>query len=162
MTVLSGNELLLPWLRGDRSEEASRGYPSLRSSIPELLEDTFREMQLTEQRRPQRERAKTNVLQCATDFFTRGHEASLVQPLAAMLGQKPGSVDEPACFQRGDGSLLAAGSSCYFPADGPLTKYEALFDPIPCFEGFRWSCMVAADPDMQVRTFRQAVLEMLV
>ena len=78
-----------------------------------------------------------------------------------MLGRQPGNFDEPACFQRGDGSLIVVGSSCLFPAGGPLTKYGALFDPRPCFGGIRWSCMAGADPNLQARTSRRALVQTL-
>ncbi len=42
--------------------------------------------------------------------------------------------------------------------DGAGTKYDVLFDPRACFDGLRWSSLVSADPQMQVRTFRNKLV----
>ena len=57
--------------------------------------------------------------------------------------------------------MKVVGSDCLFPLDGPLAKYEALFDQRACFDGVRWSFLVAADPEMQAKTLRCKLQSMI-
>lgn len=81
-----GKALLIPWLRGDRREEATCFAECLQSANPELLAEAFQEMQQPAERLHQRACAKTEVLQRATSLFIRELEPSLVLPVATMLG----------------------------------------------------------------------------
>jgi len=49
-----------------------------------------------------------------------------------------------------------------FPADGPGTKYDALFDPRPAFDALRDAFMIYADPEARVTTFLQHLQEQVV
>jgi hypothetical protein len=147
-------ELLLPWLRGDPSGEAICFADALRRTCPELLQECARAFELSFDRETARARAKRDVLLDATLFFTEANKATLVEPMARALGHIPGSFHEPACFLAGDGTLrVVGGARELFPEAGPLTKYDALFDRRPCFDGIRWSFLVSADTDMQIRSF---------
>ena len=160
-TILT-DELLLPWLRGEWSVEARCLGDAMGEHTPEVLVEAMQSMQLTGQRQQARARGKARVLRASLFFFDRRRERSLVEPLRHMLGYSTsGSFDDPACFQKSDGSLCVRGTQEAFPEDAALSKYEVLFDHRACFDALRWDFLVSADRGMQVRTFCEQLTELL-
>ena len=49
------------------------------------------------------------------------------------------SLLEPAFFVESHGVKLVRGTRVPFPVGGPQSKYEALFNPLPCFDAIRES-----------------------
>ncbi len=156
---IMSQELLLPWLRGDRGFEANCLGNALQRFSPTVVEDALRELHVSAEQRLSRSRSRDDVLSTSRCFFSRAREDVFVKPMLRCLGYKD-AFDEESYFVKADGSLYVRGTQEPFPADGPMTKYGALFDPRSCFDGIRWDFLVAADPHMQVRSFRQKLVNL--
>ena len=106
-------------------------------------------------------------------FFTAETEASIIAPLAVLLGFIPaaGNYREcsaaelenlqvendgalcsflaPAFFENAVGLRLVRGTRLPFPADGPSCKYAALFDLRPAFDALR-DAFVKESPEFRL------------
>ncbi len=134
---IMSQELLLPWLRGDRGFEANCLGNALQRLSPTVVEDALRELHVSAEQRLSRSRSRDDVLSASRCFFSRAREDVFVKPMLRCLGYKD-AFDEESYFVKADGSLYVRGTQEPFPADGPMTKYGALFDPRSCFDGIRW------------------------
>ena len=106
--------------------------------------------------------ARAGCLQAARSFFTKANEEALVWPLAHSLGHIPGEFDQAPYFLDSAGRACVVGTFPIqaFPANGPASKYEALFDANPCFDCIRESFIVSCDPRSKVKTFQTKLLDM--
>ena len=157
VTSALGQDLFLPWLRGDTSEESQCLVEAMQQQDPSLVAEGEQFMLHNAVDIDRRSSSKRRVLDLCRDVFQFKYKDKLIQPIALRLGFIPGAFFGPSFLEDAAGKRLVAGTRTEFPADAPESKFEALFDPRPCFDALRWAFMVAADPLSQVSTFHRCL-----
>ena len=178
------NEFALLALEGRASDEADTFWESLCSTSPDLRQDIIEHVQRQRAQRADEEIAKEALLIGSRSFFSQGLEDALVRPLAVQLGYIPSNENvfsltrdevarrelrDPACsdllrvpyFEDREGTRLVRGSRVAFRADGPATKYVALFDTRAWFDSLRLAFLVTADASAKMDRFLATANEIM-
>jgi hypothetical protein len=67
----------------------------------------------------------------------------------------------PAYSEGARGVRYVRGTREKFPADGPVSKYAALFDKRTCFNALRYAFLVGADPLSTTKRFSEELTDLL-
>jgi hypothetical protein len=160
-------EFARPSFEGKRSVEGEIFMRSLTSLSPQYSLEVKEYWQRRSESLHENDHAKEALLASSRLFFTELNEARIIRPLAFLLDFIP-TLNEILRKTRADldqssapyldfncdflhepwhedshGSKLVRGTRIPYPANGPASKYEALFDSRPCFDPLRYSFLVA-------------------
>ena len=157
VTSAIGQDLFLPWLRGDSGEESQCLVEAMQLHNPVLASEGEQFMVHNAISIDTLSNCKQRILDLCRDIFQVRYKDKLIEPIALRLGAIPGDFFRSAFFEDVTGRRLVVGTRVEFPSDAPERKFEALFDQRACFDSLRWSFMVMADPLSQVSAFRQCL-----
>ena len=154
------NEFVRKYFEGNKSVERRIFWSSMEELCPVLAKETRQFYQQCVVREARQVAAKVEALSASREFFVLSQEQAVVRPLAVRLGFVPagagleGNPDE----WEGFGSAASVdgfvrGTRQRFPPDGPASKYAALFDRRPIFDGIREAFLIYLDAESTPKTF---------
>ena len=119
----------------------------------DLLEECRRMQQEQSSNHEVRENLKAKLLPLLRCLFREDLKDSLLRSVAIKRQCLPGEFDAPPFYESADGRLLVLVSKVPVPANCPQTKFDALFDPAPCFDMLRQAFVEWVTPGNQEETF---------